>query len=399
MIDTNTAGVLPENIQKINNYESEGKVKTRISPCGRYIVVCYAQEVFWKKTEWDSFLLNSARGHVYRLSDGECVCNPFPKFFNFNEVEENKPALLEAYEKRVKQERNTHPVVYEKIDGSLLSINNVDGEWLYTTKCSFTNIYIDKAREYLPPEKLDLAAAEGYTYCFEIRISEDPMMRCTDKENGLYLLGIRSAAEGDIFYTPEMLEYFAELLEVKHPRSFDYSISFLCKESQKLSNTEGFVAVFPKSTQPPLQTFEYSSKDCYRLKFKTTWYLALNRFLDSYNTPEKRKEFVLDNILFYDSIEGTEGDSFWIKLLPEEVQDATAELALYLRQELESKERFVEWFYRTHGGEGFGQNRELRRIYAREALKSQSVVEPGVLFARLDGKDWKRVLVESLKKE
>ena len=82
----------------------------------------------------------------------QVVARPFRKFFN---IEERKHTPTEDFE------------IYEKVDGSLITVFNYNGEWVVSSRGSFTSEQAIKGRELLnkyPIHTLD----NNKTYLFEI---------------------------------------------------------------------------------------------------------------------------------------------------------------------------------------------------------------------------------------
>src|ERR1041385_265794 len=67
-----------------------------------------------------------ARGLVLHKETGDIVTKSFSKFYNWSEQAAPKPPKDKPY------------VFYAKVDGSLLNAVKYEGEWLLTTKGSFS---------------------------------------------------------------------------------------------------------------------------------------------------------------------------------------------------------------------------------------------------------------------
>lgn len=86
-------------------------------------------------------------------ADNRVVARGFPKFFNYSEPE----AILldEEYE------------IYEKLDGSITLLFYYNKEWIFSSKGSFENNQVQKAKE-LMPETLTETLDKELTYVYEI---------------------------------------------------------------------------------------------------------------------------------------------------------------------------------------------------------------------------------------
>ena len=117
----------------LEKYYNDGLLHKQTHPTKDLTIWNYSPKVQYERL-WDDITLQ-CRGLVTN-SKGDIVARPFKKFFNY---EEHTPEEIpnEDYE------------VYEKMDGSLGILLNYDGEWVITTRGSFTSPQSIKAKELL----------------------------------------------------------------------------------------------------------------------------------------------------------------------------------------------------------------------------------------------------------
>lgn len=148
------------------------------SPDRRYVKFKYTDNTIFNR-RWDRITLN-ARGHVFRVSDGECVLRPWSKFFNFGELYSETmqhTVLFDMLSKIPGHEPKFNPsgpyTATDKLDGSLCIAGKVDGELLVTTSGAFTASQGQWADKWLRERGIENYMAPGCTYMFEIICDED----------------------------------------------------------------------------------------------------------------------------------------------------------------------------------------------------------------------------------
>lgn len=136
-------------LSKLQDYVDRGLVVYQTHPTLPLKIFNYSRTCQYEGA-WDEVTLQ-CRGLI--LDDrNEIVARPFKKFFN---IEEGKHTPTEDFE------------IYEKVDGSLITVFNYNGEWVVSSRGSFTSEQAIKGRELLnkyPIHTLD----NNKTYLFEI---------------------------------------------------------------------------------------------------------------------------------------------------------------------------------------------------------------------------------------
>jgi len=264
----------------LERYVAEGWLISQTHPTLPLTIYNYSQATQYE-AKWDEVTL-SCRGLVFD-DEGNQVSYPFKKFFN---IEENKHTPANDFE------------IYEKVDGSLITVFNYNGEWVVSSRGSFTSDQAIAAqklfKQLMNLDRIDKAA----TYLFELIAPWNRIVVDYGEREELILLGARAK----YFEAPHLDLYeLSKMLGCNLIRKFDFDDY---KEIQKLNweNSEGFIVRF-------------SNGD--RCKIKFADYVKLHRVLtncSSYDIWENLKEFnklpeeMLQDVPdeFYDWVHGVE---------------------------------------------------------------------------------------------
>jgi len=264
----------------LERYVAEGWLISQTHPTLPLTIYNYSQATQYE-AKWDEVTL-SCRGLVFD-DEGNQVSYPFKKFFN---IEENKHTPANDFE------------IYEKVDGSLITVFNYNGEWVVSSRGSFTSDQAIAAqklfKQLMNLDRIDKAA----TYLFELIAPWNRIVVDYGEREELILLGARAK-----YFEASHLDLYelSKMLGCNLIRKFDFDDY---KEIQKLNweNSEGFIVRF-------------SSGD--RCKIKFADYVKLHRVLtncSSYDIWENLKEFnklpeeMLQDVPdeFYDWVHGVE---------------------------------------------------------------------------------------------
>lgn len=277
-------------LKRLNELRELGFVRTNVKD-GLMVATYKELARFEPGFSFDDPVLRGCRGVVFEEATGLIVGHCMPKFFNVGEKPETQYIHLPIglpYE------------VTNKEDGSMLTSFVYKGKLYHTTKGSFNNIYIDHAYGYLP-ELED----NGMTLVSEIRIPDDveQMARVTRRPEGLYL--ITAFFVDGTEASRELCQDLATALNLGIVDKVDMTLEELEANHYSLKGTEGWVVKFSSGL---------------RVKFKTAWYMSLNRILDEIDTPERARSYVKDMLTTH-----KDGDHFtldWIETIPDEYKEA-----------------------------------------------------------------------------
>lgn len=306
------------------HYIDKGLIIKQVHPTLPLSIYNYSRECQFNKN-WDRYTL-ACRGLVLD-NEGNVIAKPFPKFFNWEEIKDDKYAHCEGC-RRVGMINCAHPEecggwemrsvipnesfeVYEKMDGSLGIIfyyeeelsderryniwfnnnyqtgmerffdpNNLPsfddpyyeptpttkGEWHIATRGSFTSEQAIKGKEIL--DKLNKTALiPGYTYLAEIIYPENRIVVDYGDEEKLVVLGAYNNQTGKEVEIGEMVNEGWEV--VMKYKTWGEDWETLKQEISK--DNEGYVIRFSGGM---------------RMKIKGTEYVRLHKILTNFSTKD-----------------------------------------------------------------------------------------------------------------
>jgi len=275
--------------ETLHKYQSDGLLYSQTHPTLPLTIWNYTEKVQYEGL-WDEVTL-SCRGLVTD-DNGNIVARPFRKFFN---IEENKHTPTEYFE------------VYEKVDGSLITVFNYNGEWIVSSRGSFTSDQAIAAQRLFNGLKNTDALEEAATYLFELVAPWNRIVVNYGDAEELILLGARTSTyEGswqDIYEV-------SKVLGCKVVKRYDGINDYSTLKGMVEDNHEGFVVRF-------------SNGD--RMKVKGEEYIRLHRVMTNLSTTAVWEVLAnggsMDTLLkdvpdeFYDKIKEYENfliDTFWL---------------------------------------------------------------------------------------
>lgn len=193
---------------------------------------------------WNIFTLMS-RGLILQPVAKRVVATPFPKFFNYGEVD-----IWDA---------ETHKgeiLALEKLDGSLGIVYQHNGEWHCATRGSFVSEQARWGREWLL-KNLDTEAFEpGHTYLFEIIYAENRVVVPYDFE-GMILLS--AYCHEGFEYDLARLQSLSGAAGVQKAQHYPYeNIHHFVKKAEEIDkNNEGWVIRFANGHRVKIKGGEY----------------------------------------------------------------------------------------------------------------------------------------------
>jgi RNA ligase len=260
------------------HYIDTGKVVKQNHPTLPLSIYNYSRTTQYDGN-WDRYTL-ACRGLVLD-NEGNVIAKPFPKFFNYEEIKDDKYAHCEGCRKS-DMINCAHPEecggwemrsaipnesfeVYEKMDGSLGIIFHYEGEWHMATRGSFTSEQAIKGKELL--DKLSKTALiPGYTYLVEIIYPENRIVVDYGDEEKLVVLGAYNNETGKEVEVDEMVNEGWDIVN-RYDGVNDYT-----KLKKMISNdSEGYVIRFSGGM---------------RMKIKGDEYVRLHRILTNFSTKD-----------------------------------------------------------------------------------------------------------------
>ena len=312
--------------------EGPGVIKST-SLDGKYVKFKYTDHTIFSDG-WDIVTLN-ARGHVFRLSDGECVLRPWSKFFNYSELKSETGqdtkicSILKGIPGLEPHFNLDDPhLATDKLDGSLLIAGIVDGRLLATTSGSFTAWQGMWARDWLLANAVNTKMVPRLTYMFEI-IADDDLHPIRYDYEGCVLTGIIENATGkELPY--EDLQNFASRAGIR------------VTEQVVLENFDETVK-YVRSLPPSKEGLVLTYADGFKMKLKGPEFLAMQKLFHGLSEKSLIATFDADAMKF-----------------PEETRKTVPEEFTELIEFMDAYEvRFRNLYYRVLG---FGGDCIMRRV-------------------------------------
>lgn len=195
-------------LQELNNQKYNDIFEClQVNQHNEFILIRYGlaemQEGMW--TDPNS-IYRECRSVVIDIENEELVLSPFRKFFNLNEVEENK---LENLVDKISKSKTVE--VSNKLDGSMQN-----ARW-YKDKIFMTgSMALDKSESWRLEEGYEMLTENHiamlqknqiYTFMFEyISLKDAHVVLYKKEDEGLHLIGVRDTLTGKQFSYSEVLE-------------------------------------------------------------------------------------------------------------------------------------------------------------------------------------------------
>jgi putative RNA ligase len=329
-----------------------------VSKVGTHSIYCYTAAAQHEQV-WDNETM-TCRGLI--VDHDRVVGRPFPKFFNYGQVDIPSWCSDDSYK------------VAEKMDGSL-GICFWNGlQWQIATKGSFASEQAKKANEmltyYIHRENPNHLGGEGTTTLFEIIYPENRVVvNYGTKEHLVHLATINNRT-GEEVEIPRHLYYLNPATEVPFSGNLDNLASTVAGSA--FDNEEGVVATWYRKGGP-----------AFRLKFKNLRYLKLHSLMT--NCTARKIWTTLKN-------DGYPALASFIMEAPDEFQTWAHEvadrmLAEHHKIQTEHHQEFLA-IART-AGIAFGglepPSREDRKRFAQKVADTKDR-DKSLLFKLLDGK-------------
>jgi RNA ligase len=330
------------NLEILNRYVEEGWLISQTHPTLPLTIYNYSQKTQYE-AKWNEITL-SCRGLVF--DDKGCqVSYPFNKFFN---IEEAKHTPTEDFE------------IYEKVDGSLITIFNYRGDWIVSSRGSFTSEHAVAAQRLFDEFEVSMLDPNA-TYLFELIAPWNRIVVDYGEREELILLGVRSK---DYECNYEELVSVSQYLGCKVTQRFSFEDY---REIKKLNwkNHEGFIVRF-------------SNGDRCKIKFEE--YIRLHKIMTEVST--KNVWECLKSGHLIDTILDNVPDEFFSK-----IREYEAELLLKFD---DIRKEAINEYAKLLIEIGTENRKEF-------ATKAKTLKYPSLMFAMLDKKDWNPIVWEMVK--
>jgi len=325
---------------------------------------------------WDA-VTTKCRGIIFRTDTEEIIARPFEKFFNLftASMPETDPSTWDCNKLGQLQ-----PEVWEKMDGFLATLYEWEGKQYIASKGSFDSPHAKWATAWLNARGT-FKYTPGYTPVFE---GISPSFRIVvnyEKFEGLVLLALVNNETGSEQPRRNVITY-ANMNNVTVPKTYDktWQEAAECSNDDSKKNFEGYVLCWRRPGTTP-----------FRLKVKYVDYLRIHRMIAT----------VSPKAIFKCLSEGTRDD----------LTEWTTESTPWFNRFVTKWVRALEYRYNEIEQKANGvfhtcnqvmkalhkEDFPLRKEWAEMFLREENKDIAGVLFAMLDGKDYKQVIWKLVK--
>lgn len=328
-----------EDFENINNLVKDGFIRRRTHSVYSDVNLYNYSDKTQYSRNWNEYTI-ACRGLIVK-DDGEIVGRPFPKFFNYDEVE-NIP-----WDSNFK--------IYPKLDGSLIIVSG-GGKYI-ASRGSFESEQVEWAKQIIQKEKY--VFDNRYTYLFELIHPENRIIVNYGDKVALILLAVIETSTGIEKDIKDFSDYFhiVDIFETNIKNEND-----LLKLNYE--NEEGFVILFENGL---------------RIKIKFETYKRLHRLRSNLSTSS-----ILENLKNSKDVFQGIPDEFY-PFIQEQVNILTE---IFNANEQKAKEVYLN----------------VKDLESRKeiAIKMNELsVEPHIksaVFSMLDGKDYKHSLWSYIEK-
>lgn len=267
-------------------------------------------------------IYRETRSLVIDLAEDSIVLCPFRKFFNLNEVEENK--LENIIEEMTSDETNGRVYFMNKLDGSMQSARWYNGRVVMSGSRSLNpkqSWRLEEGLKMLDEQYITMLIDNPqYTFIFEfIHLNDQHVVHYTKEQEGLYLIGARNVYTGKEL-TIEDLTILAKLYDIKVVEREAITLEEVLEKAKevKCSEKEGWVLDI----------------NGHKVKIKADDYVQLHRCLDYVSSI---------NVIIRNVARGTIDDL--IAKIPDQYKHRVTKIAQLFLDEKNRREKAVIEYY------------------------------------------------------
>ena len=337
-------------IERLQKYHEDGLLMKQTHPTKDLYIWNYTPRVQYESL-WDDITMQ-CRGLITN-SKGDVIAEPFGKFFNYEEV----------IDKDLIPWDSEYAHIQDKMDGSLGILFFYDGEWIMSTRGSFTSEQSIRGFEILKSKYNLDNFVKGVTYLCEIIYPENRIVVNYNCEKIAFLSV--TTPEGELnWYTACAIFNSSGILEEDVVESTMVTFNketFDTYKKLNTSNSEGFVVRFYPSN--------------FRMKIKFEEYVRLHRILTN-----------VSNRDVWESLRDGGDLKEILAGVPDEFYDWVRDTKNEFIRQYEHLEREYQWIFKIINRV---PNIENRAVFAEYAKKHK---HPSILFNMLDGKDYSQLI-------
>ena len=354
----------------LDKYHSEGLLSKQKHPELPLTIWNYTEKVQYGGL-WDDVTL-SCRGLITEDKTGLPIVRPFKKFFNYEELVENRIPGMQIPSK------GDYVYVQEKMDGSLGILFWYENQWIMATRGSFTSDQAIMGLEIVKKEFFLDAFPREYAYLVEIIYPENRIVVRYRKEKIVFLSvvlnmkhpGWKETDDPELHWTTaQSILHYAGIKKknwVKTEQHFNFSDSlYQSLKSKNEKNKEGYVLRYQPCN--------------FRMKIKFEDYVRLHRIMTNISTTSVWE--VLSS--------GQKMEDF-LKDVPDEFYDKIKNYEKELLRDFQSLKEEYDYHFDS-----------IRRLGTRKlfAQFARIFMHPNLLFGMLDGKDVDPMIWKIIKPE
>jgi len=343
---------------KINKYIEEGLVTEQVHPENPDVKIYNYTQKCQFEGAWDEVTMQ-CRGLIFDTKTGKQLSNPFPKFFNYEE----------HIAKGLSVPHET-PIIHQKFDGSLGILYWLnDLPWI-ATRGSFASDQAIWATNWFRLNANFEDFNKDYTYLFEIIYPENRIVVSYDF-SGLALIAVREIGGTDVLVLNQLGMHQFPLLRgpFEYPMLYKPT-DFAALKAMNLANQEGFVIHYPNADL--------------RLKIKFEDYVRLHKIMTGlsaigiWEALREGKEISIDNV----------PDEFF-KWFTETKDGLNNKFSDIWHEAYKDYLDITESLGYPMAPRGLRFHGQTRKHFADKAAQTKY---PSILFAMLDGKDYREII-------
>jgi hypothetical protein len=369
-------------LETLNKYYEDGWLIKQTHPTLPLTIWNYSQTTQYEG-KWDEVTM-MCRGLITDNTTGKILVHPFPKFFNYEELVGGK------WKENQIPTKGDYVYVQEKMDGSLGILFNYEGEWVMATRGSFTSDQAIRGMEILKRNYpvFDKVWMKEYAYLVEIIYPENRIVVDYGKEKVVFLSAVlnegfsgwKPTDETELHWTMACSIFAGNGIKksdiVKTEQHFNFSDELYKSLKEKNeANKEGFVLrYFPGN---------------FRMKIKFEEYVRLHRIMTNLSTTAVW-EVVSSGGKMEDLLKDVP-DEFYKKIKMYE-----SELKYGFYQYSEYCGKLHDYF--RYGKYNDKEVEPTKKEFA-EFIKDKHPKVKSILFAMWDGKDYSKIIWNTLKPE
>jgi T4 RnlA family RNA ligase len=293
----------------------------KVNQHNNFILIRYGMdemhESMWTDPE---SIYRECRSVVIDILNDQLVIAPFRKFFNLNEVEENK---LENVLNEIKKAKSIE--ITDKLDGSMQNARYYNGEIFISGSMALNRESSwrleDGYSKLTEGHKRMISENPDYTFIFEyISIKDAHVVNYLPEQEGMYLIGMRNVYTGRQLSYKEVQQY-ASMYNVPMTKIENRSFEEVMQDAKRLKSgeKEGWVL----------------NIDGHMIKIKCDDYVKLHKVLNSFSSV---------NAIIKNIADGTYDDL--ISKVPHNYKDRINRIAKLIYDYMKSMNDEIEAYYK-----------------------------------------------------